>query len=314
MPSSHYPNPISCKHSPITVLSPAKINLFLHITGRRLDGYHDLQTVFRQLDWGDTLSFFVLVEKIGSITQAIEINSHQNITSNIEDNLIFKAAQALLQFAQEHRPQFDLSHLPKVRVVLDKHIPMGAGLGGGSSNAAMTLLTLNQIWQLHFDVPTLIKIATKLGADVPFFIYGQDAIAEGIGEQLYEIKLPKQTFLLLMPDDHINTAQLFAHPQLNRQMPKLTIADIQKESNHYLYQKNERYLNVFEPIVCELSYPVKEALAYLQSLESATHTTARMTGSGSCVFLPIPPKIAKMAHMQAWINEAPCLSRLVTTP
>ena len=307
--------------SVITRLSPAKINLFLHITGKRADGYHNLQTVFRLLDWGDYLHFtfvddavFSIIDKTFDATklchQLLTLAGADTITSSIDDNLIFKAAQALLAFALQ------ADRLPKqlqsVQITLDKHLPMGAGLGGGSSNAATTLLVLNEIWQLNITKNELMKIAATIGADVPIFIFGQDAIAMGIGEELTAIDLPEQQYLVLTPNAHVNTAKLFAHPKLQRDIAPLSIATIQNHSNDYVQHLNTPYQNVFTPVVTSLAPAVDAALRYLQGLEMQALGTARMTGSGSAVFLPLDTSIAtNKALLARWIADAPCAGYLV---
>ena len=306
--------------SVITRLSPAKINLFLHITGRRADGYHNLQTVFRLLNWGDYLHFSISDKAVTTIDRSEDVNSlcgqlltlagTEAITASIEDNLIFKAASTLLAAAigSNKLPE----QLPQVKVILDKRLPMGAGLGGGSSNAAITLITLNEIWQFNFTQNELIKIGAKVGADVPIFIFGQDAIATGIGEELNAIDLPDQHYLILTPDAHVNTAQLFTHPQLQRDIAALSIETIQDQSNDYLQYLNAPYQNIFTPVVTSLASAVDEALRYLQGLESQALGTARMTGSGSAVFLPLDASIATdKALLEKWIEEAPCAGYVV---
>lgn len=300
----------------ITRLSPAKINLFLHITGKRTDGYHNLQTVFRLLDWGDYLHFSVM-NKTTTFTvdntldadklchQLLILTGADAITVSIEDNLIFKAARALLAFAIES------TKLPKqlasVQITLDKHLPMGAGLGGGSSNAATTLLTLNEIWQLNLTCEELIEIGAKVGADVPIFIFGQDAIAMGIGEELTAIDLPEQQYLVLTPNAHVNTAKLFAHPELQRDITPLSIETIKNQSNDYDQHLNAPYQNVFTPVVISLAPAVDEALQYLQRLEEQALGTSRMTGSGSAVFLPLDVNVTSdKALLAKWIKCAPC--------
>lgn len=311
----------------ITRLSPAKINLFLHITGKRADGYHDLQTVFRLLDWGDYLHFLPTeVLDIGKrlnrdaninhqvtslCKKLITISGADNITISLEDNLIFKAANALLTtaIATNKLPE----QLRKVTITLDKHLPMGAGLGGGSSNAATTLQALNEIWHFNFNRDDLIKIATTIGADVPIFIYGQDAIATGIGEQLTAIDLPDQHYLVLTPNAHINTAKLFAHPQLRRDIDELSEATISTQAAHYSQNLLAPYHNVFTPVVTSLDPTVAKALDYLQGLESQALGTARMTGSGSAVFLPLDTSIVSDKKLLAqWITEAPCPAYVVS--
>ena len=306
--------------SVITRLSPAKINLFLHITAKRADGYHNLQTVFRLLNWGDYLHFSISDKAITTIDRSEDVNNlcgqlltlagAEAITASIEDNLIFKAASTLLAAAIDSNKLPE--QLPQVKVTLDKRLPMGAGLGGGSSNAAITLITLNEIWQLKFSRDELIKIGTKIGADVPIFIFGQDAIAMGIGEQLTAIELPDQQYLVLTPDAHVNTAKLFAHPKLQRDIAPLSIETIQDQSNDYLQYLNAPYQNIFTPVVTSLAPAVDEALRYLQSLEAQALSTARMTGSGSAVFLPLDASVTTdKALLEKWIEEAPCPAYLV---
>ena len=307
--------------STITRLSPAKINLFLHITGKRYDGYHDLQTVFRLLDWGDYLHFSLIDDAVIQMAdsepdaytlchQLLVLASAEKITANIEDNLIFKAAHALLASAiqSNNLPE----QLAPVQITVDKHLPMGAGLGGGSSNAATTLLALNEIWQLGFTCDELIKISAKVGADVPIFIFGQDAIAMGIGEELTAIDLPEQQYLILTPDAHVNTATLFAHPKLERGITPLSIETIQNQYADYVQTLTAPYHNVFTPVVKSLAPAVEEALHYLQGLEQQALGTARMTGSGSAVFLPLDASMTTDKVLLAkWVAEAPCKGYLV---
>lgn len=300
----------------ITRLSPAKINLFLHIIGKRADGYHNLQTVFRLLDWGDYLYFSVTDDAVINIAgseldanklchQLLTLTGADAITVSIDDNLIFKAARALLASVIESDKL--PTSLSPVQVTLDKHLPMGAGLGSGSSNAATTLMMLNEIWQLNFNQNELIRIGTTIGADVPIFIFGQDAIAMGIGEQLTAIDLPVQQYLVLTPNAHVNTAKLFAHPELQRDITPLSIETIKNQSNDYDQHLNAPYQNVFTPVVISLAPAVDEALQYLQRLEEQALGTARMTGSGSAVFLPLDASVATDKGLLAkWIKGAPC--------
>jgi len=310
----------------LTRLSPAKINLFLHITGKRADGYHNLQTVFRLLDWGDYLQFALtdmidtpnaaqvnasIDQQAAALTQQlISLKGAASITDNVADNLIFKAAKALLAYV------ISIAQLPHslhaISITLDKHLPMGAGLGGGSSNAATTLLALNELWQLNLNQDELLKIATTIGADVPIFIFGQDAIAMGIGEELTSIDWPNQHYLILTPNAHVNTAELFAHPKLNRDIAPLSIKTITHQSRDYLSNLNSPYQNVFTPVVLSLAPAVEEALGYLQGLEADTLGTARMTGSGSAVFLPLGASVAAdKALLNQWIANAPCAGYVV---
>lgn len=307
--------------STMTRLSPAKLNLFLHITGKRADGYHDLQTVFRLLDWGDYLHFSLIDGAVMPTAdgeadadtlchQLLVLEGAETITTNIEDNLIFKAARALLAFAIQSNTLPE--QLAPITIRLDKHLPMGAGLGGGSSNAATTMLVLNELWQLNVTRDALIKIGAKVGADVPIFIFGQDAIAMGIGEKLTAINLPDQQYLVLTPEAHVNTAKLFAHPKLQRDIAPLSIDTIKNQSNDYVQNLNTPYHNVFTPVVTSLAPAVAEALDYLKGLESQALGIARMTGSGSAVFLPLDASIANDKKLLAkWVEEAPCPAYLV---
>ncbi|MBH0005313.1 4-(cytidine 5'-diphospho)-2-C-methyl-D-erythritol kinase [Psychrobacter sp. SWN149] len=309
--------------STITRLSPAKINLFLHITDKRDDGYHDLQTVFRLLDWGDYLHFSVADDAViytdndnldanKLCHQLLTLVGAEAITASIEDNLIFKAARALLvsTIQSDNLPE----QLAQVAVTVDKYLPMGAGLGGGSSNAATTMLALNEIWQLNLSCDALIKIGATVGADVPIFIFGRDAIAMGIGEELTAIDLPEQQYLILTPDAHVNTAKLFAHPKLKRDITPLSIATIQSQYADYVQTLNAPYHNVFTPVVTSLSPVIEEALHYLQGLEQQALATARMTGSGSAVFLPLDTSVATDKTLLAkWVAEAPCAGYVVSS-
>ena len=308
----------SPQNTVLTRLSPAKINLFLHITGKRADGYHNLQTVFRLLDWGDYLHFSVTDEVVTPdisldmnelCGQLLTLAGAEAITVSLNDNLIVKAARALLAFAMQSNklPQ----QLPQVCITLDKQLPMGAGLGGGSSNAATTLLTLNELWQFNLSQDELIKIATTIGADVPIFIFGQDAIAMGIGEELTAIDLPEQQYLILTPDAHVNTAELFAHSKLRRDICPLSIETIKNHFNDYEQHLNKPYQNVFTPVVTSLAPAVDKALQYLHSLEKIALGTARMTGSGSAVFLPLDASITDKALLAEWVANAPCAGHVV---
>ena len=304
------------------VSCPAKINLFLHITGRRTDGYHNLQTVFRLIDLCDTLTASVSAAQRTRTTQQdtatldvldlVRLTCDTPITDDIRSNLIIKAAAALLAHAYQTLSPDQIATLPAINLHLSKRIPMGAGLGGGSSDCASALHLLNKIWQLKLSSMELQAIGVKLGADVPIFIFGQDAIAQGIGEQLTPIDLPPQRFLLLMPDDHINTARLFAHSDLRRNCPTLSLHDIDQRQADYLDHMNAPFGNVFEPVVSQLSQPVQTALNYLQVLSATTQTTARLTGSGGSVFLPLPKGIDNHT-LQNWQQRAPCRAIVVHT-
>lgn len=297
----------------LSLFSPAKINLFLHITGKRADGYHDLQTVFRLLDWGDTLHFQVSEKQFNpkddfeSHQLPISLNSEVTVTADITDNLITKAALALIDAVKSDTQLFEtLESLPVIDIKLDKVLPTGAGLGGGSSNAATTLLALNKLWGFNLEQQKLIEIGSRVGADVPIFILGKDAVAEGIGEKLTPLSLPLQHYLLLNPNAHASTQALFAHPELRRDTPTLSVSDIQGNSEGYLDRLYPPFSNVFEPVVTNLVPEVKQALAYLKKLESITNSSARMTGTGSSVFLPLPEAATPQIQTYMINNPPPC--------
>lgn len=234
--------------------APAKLNLFLSIIGRRSDGYHELQTVFQLLDFGDELHFEVRddnrVRRIGSLPGVAE-----------EDDLTIRAARAL-QRAAGVRCGAD------IRVV--KRIPQGGGLGGGSSDAATTLVALNHLWRTGLDVGTLAGLGRQLGADVPLFVHGRSAWAEGVGEQLTAMVLPPRWYLVVDPGEAVPTAAVFADPQLTRAAPRQTIAD---------FVSGRAAGNVFEPVVRSRHAKVAAALDWLGSV-----APARLSGTGGCVF------------------------------
>ena len=233
--------------------APAKLNLLLHITGQRDDGYHLLQTVFIFLDHADRLSFEI--NQTGEISRCYQLAGVEQ-----QDDIIYRAASALQSHAGVKQG---------VSIQLDKLLPMGGGLGGGSSDAATTLLALNKLWDCGFDEASLMEIGLSLGADVPVFLKGQAAWAEGVGEEITPIELPESWYVVLIPKISVSTAQVFAHPQLIRDCPTITIRDFLAGQTG----------NVCEPIVTELYPQVREAMNALDQ-----HGKARMTGTGACVF------------------------------
>jgi 4-diphosphocytidyl-2-C-methyl-D-erythritol kinase len=251
-------------HSHHTFLAPAKINLFLHITGRRADGYHTLQSVFQLLDFYDTLH--LSVRQDGQIMRQSEL---ANVPA--EQDLCVRAARAL-QDATHCKLGVDIS--------VEKHIPMGGGLGGGSSDAATMLLALNQLWSLHLNRQTLMQIGVRLGADVPFFLFGQTAWAEGIGEELTPVSVPnttdEETYLVLTPQVNVVTAQIFANSRLTRDTKPLKIADFSSQANSKLFR------NDLENVVCEEFPSVATTLQWLNQFGEA-----RMSGSGASVFVKV---------------------------
>lgn len=243
--------------STLRLLSPAKLNLFLHITGRRADGYHNLQTLFQLLDYGDTLTFTALDQDSDNpiqLTPELDGVPH-------DDNLIVRAAKLLL-------PYRTLSC--DVKIHIDKILPMGGGLGGGSSNAATTLAALNHIWQCNLNRIQLQALGLTLGADVPVFIFAQTAFAEGVGEALQAVELPEKWFLVVQPDCHVSTQEIFSNKYLTRDTPPIKVAAFLEQDS-----KND-----CEALVRRLYPAVDKALNELVKFDS----TARMTGTGSCCF------------------------------
>ncbi|KFZ28643.1 kinase [Pseudidiomarina atlantica] len=237
----------------LTLPAPAKLNLFLHITGRRADGYHQLQTVFQFLEIADQLSFTLRGD------DRLEFQCSDSALAN-DANLVVKAAR-LLQAQQRQRQG--------VRIILDKILPYGGGLGGGSSDAATTLLALNHLWQLQLTVDELATIGLQLGADVPVFVRGFAAFAEGVGEQLSPVSPPMPWYLVVDPKVHISTAELFAHRELKRDCAPINLGDWQQQQTS----------NVFEPLVRRLYPEVANALDWL-----VEYAPTRLTGTGACLY------------------------------
>ncbi|MGQ4276210.1 4-(cytidine 5'-diphospho)-2-C-methyl-D-erythritol kinase [Pseudidiomarina sp. E22-M8] len=237
--------------------APAKLNLFLHITGQRQDGYHELQTVFQFLDAHDSLSFTRLAAPV------LEFQCSDPKLEN-DDNLVLRAARLLQNWAQAKQ-------LPPqgVRVILEKRLPYGGGLGGGSSDAATTLLALRQLWQLPISTAKLLQLGLQLGADVPVFINGYAAFAEGVGEKLTPVTPTSPWYLVVDPKVHISTATIFQHPDLQRNCAPIA-------SNAWQSQQTE---NVIEPLVRRLYPEVANALDWL-----VEYAPTRLTGTGACLF------------------------------
>lgn len=242
-----------------TLPAPAKLNLMLHIVGRRADGYHLLQSLFQFLDFSDQLHFTSIA---GS---GVSLNSDlQDVDP--KDNLIIKAAQMLAPFARDKWGD----NSPGVQIRLEKKIPMGGGLGGGSSDCATALLGLNYFWQLNLSLDQLAEIGLKLGADVPVFVRGFAAWAEGIGEQLTPIAPKEQYFVVLTPLCHISTQEIFSHKLLTRDTEIMTMARVLDQGGH----------NDCEPVAKALYNEVAEALDWLDR-----YGKSQMTGTGACVFV-----------------------------
>lgn len=250
----------------LTLPAPAKLNLFLHVTGRRADGYHTLQTVFQLLDFGDTLSF----------SQAPELTLEPTLPGVANaDNLVMRAAQLL----REHT-----GCALGAAITLDKRLPLGGGIGGGSSDAATTLLGLNQLWRLDLTLAELAELGLQLGADVPVFVHGRSAWAEGVGERLQPVALPPRNYLILVPPCQISTAGIFSQPALTRNTSPITIAAFLREG------VTSAGRNDCEPVVRSLYPEVAFALDWLSRF-----APARMTGTGACVFASFDERAAAEA-------------------
>jgi len=243
--------------------APAKLNLFLHITGRRADGYHHLQTVFRLLDWGDRIR--LRVREDGRIQR-----DGASVAGVAEaDDLAVRAA-LLLKNAANIGQGADIG--------VEKNIPAGGGFGGGSSDAATVLVALNRLWDAGMDVDALAALGLQLGADVPVFVRGHNAWAEGVGEQLTAIALPPAWFVLADPGVHVPTPRLFADPDLTRDAPVAKIAD---------FASGSLLGNAFEPVLRRREPAVEAVLATLSSIGRA-----RLTGSGSGCFVEFATRAA----------------------
>lgn len=256
----------------IRLPAPAKLNLFLHITARRGDGYHALQTIFQLIDRCDWLEFQTTPDAVLSFVSDFSLDP--------TDNLILRAAHLLQQHSGTTQG---------CQIRLDKQLPVGGGVGGGSSDAATTLLGLNHLWQLGYSLPQLAQLGLQLGADVPVFIYGHTAWAEGVGESITPIDLPESDYLVLKPDCFISTGALFSQQLLTRDTPITTFAAYQ--SQPALFGNN------FEPVARQLYPAVAEALDYLSAFGCA-----RLTGTGACVFIAVTPAI----NAQHILDNAPC--------
>ena len=234
--------------------APAKLNLFLHINGRRADGYHELQTLFQFIDCCDLLDFRVM--------QTPELKLHSDMSAVVadSDNLILRAAKSLQQVT---------GYPGGAEIWLEKRLPMGGGLGGGSSDAATTLVALNQLWNTQLSNDELAAIGLKLGADIPVFIRGFSAFAEGVGERLQAVTPNEFWYLVIAPDAHVSTAAVFQDPLLPRNTPKLGIDTLMSQP----------WANDCQDLVVSKYPQVAKALGWL--LEYAP---SRMTGTGACVF------------------------------
>ncbi|HEX5362245.1 MAG TPA: 4-(cytidine 5'-diphospho)-2-C-methyl-D-erythritol kinase [Fluviicoccus sp.] len=272
----------------LTLPAPAKLNLFLHITGRRSDGYHTLQTLFALLDHGDTLHF--------KRTSGPDIRIEPALPGvPTEQNLVFRAATALQQAA---------SCKLGADIRIEKRLPMGGGIGGGSSDAATTLLALNTLWNLNLSTEQLAAVGLKLGADVPVFVHGRSAYAEGVGEIIFPAEIAENWYLVLKPACEISTRDIFSHPALTRDTPPIKLAASQTQ-----YCKND-----CESIVRAQYREVDKALEWLENFGKG-----KLTGTGSCVFLECESResaeaLLKQSPFQGFVakavNESPVYREL----
>ncbi len=251
----------------LTLPAPAKLNLFLHVTGRRADGYHELQTAFQFLDLQDEITLSARPDK-----QIRRLTHWADVAEG--DDLMVKAA---------HRLADCTGVSTGVDISIEKNIPMGAGLGGGSSDAATVLCGLNRLWGLDLSKDTLANIGQTLGADVPVFVHGHAAWAEGTGDRLTSIMPTEDLYLLIVPPVHVSTAEIFSHPALTRDSSPIRITDFPGGKGH----------NDLEAVVRQEYPDVDKAMNWLQQFGRV-----RMTGTGAGVFITVesPDKAKKIAQ------------------
>ena len=254
----------------LELLSPAKLNLMLHINSRLANGYHHLQTIFQLLDYGDDMHFHC--NDSGNITLQADFPGLA-----LEQNLIYRAAR-LLQSHTCSRFGCDIA--------IDKILPQGGGIGGGSSNAATTLVALNYLWQTGLNVDQLAQLGLKLGADVPVFVRGTSAWAEGVGEKLTPVELPECWFVVIKPPVQVATTKIFQHPDLTRNTPLITIRTALTRGGH----------NDCEKLVCSLYPEVQDVFDQL-----TLYGKPKLTGTGACVYTECSSEAEArkiLAHMQ----------------
>lgn len=254
----------------LTCQAPAKLNLFLHVVGRRPDGYHLLQTLFRFIDLHDTLTFALRDD--GGVHRLNDISG-----VSAEQDLCVRAARLL---------KAETGCALGVDIALEKNIPMGGGLGGGSSDAATTLIALNRLWSLGLSRGHLMQLGLRLGADVPVFVFGKNAFAEGVGEALQAYDLPQAWYLVLFPPVQVPTAQIFAHPELTRDTVSIKMRALSE-------QPRRQWRNDLQPVACGLYPDVARHLAWL-----GQHGNAMMSGSGACVFAEFADRSDAVAVLQ----------------
>jgi 4-diphosphocytidyl-2-C-methyl-D-erythritol kinase len=243
--------------------APAKLNLFLHVTSRRADGYHLLQTVFQLLDHGDTLHFSLRDDE-----QIIRTTELAGVPA--ESDLVVRAARLLQQVAKDKNP----GQIFGADIAVDKRLPMGGGLGGGSSDAATTLIALNHLWQTGLSREELMTLGLQLGADVPFFLFGSNAFAEGVGEALVPVNTPDCWYLVVEPGVAVPTQRIFSATELTRDSKPVKISDF--SGAPVGFGKND-----LQVVAASLFPQIADVIEWLEQFGDA-----RMTGSGACVFCP----------------------------
>lgn len=273
--------------------SPAKLNLFLHVVGQRSDGYHELETLFQFLDHGDTIDI--------TVTETPDLTLLTPITGvNNEDNLIIKAAKLLQEKVRQKAPCN--TSLFGAKISVDKVLPMGGGLGGGSSNAATVLAALNTLWQCGFSDEQLAELGLTLGADVPIFVHGFAAFAQGVGEKLRAVQPQECWYLVSKPECSISTASVFTSPDLPRDTARLSHDDLSNEYQNVDLLKNcafndGKYHNDCQTMVIKHYDKVANLLAWL-----IEYAPSRMTGTGACIFSRFSSK-KEASKLQAMLPE-----------
>ena len=262
-----------------TYPSPAKLNLFLHVVGQRADGYHELETLFQFIDHSDTIK--IVISDNPNIELLTPIDGVKN-----EDNLIVKAAYLLQDFIKENLNQKQSTVIHGAKISIDKILPMGGGLGGGSSNAATILVALNELWQAHLSNEELAQLGLTLGADIPVFIHGYAAFAQGIGEKLTPVYPKECWYLVTQPEVSISTASVFTSIDLPRNTAKIASDDFNadyKDEDLFIsptgHEDKDKYHNDCQTMVIKHYDQVANLLAWL-----VEYAPSRMTGTGACVF------------------------------
>ena len=283
--------------------APAKLNLFLHVTGQRADGYHDIQTLFQLLDYGDTLTFTPNADSVIRVHLESALPSSGAVNISSSDNLVTRAAELLQAACRQHQP---IMQFTGVDIVLQKRIPLGSGLGGGSSDAATTLYALNILWDCRLSEDALAEIGSTIGADVPLFVYAKNAWGEGRGDQLTGVSLPPQWYAVLVPPVKILSAEIFHVPELMCDCSEVTFQDYTED----------QCINVFQEVVTQRYPAVANTLEWLED-----YGAARLSGSGSSVFASFDTRaeaaevIAKkpselFGFVAEGMNYSPLLDRL----